>query len=145
MQGEPPCRAGDTSDQGEDPPPDGLGGHDLLAQTEPGHPQGQVVGHHLYGEPGGVGGEAARGEMVQPDAVLEISNGILDLGVSAVGRLQFEHLPVPVGDEGVIEEDRSLNPLVDRIVKLMQAPRLLSRRLTGPKTHRVQAAVSGVD
>ena len=37
---------------------------------------GQVVGHHLYRQPGGVGGEAARGEMVQPDAVLEVSDGI---------------------------------------------------------------------
>ena len=45
---------------------------------------------------------AARGEMVQPDAVLEVSNGVLDLGVAAVAGLQFEQLPIPVGDEGVI-------------------------------------------
>ena len=44
----------------------------------------KVVGDDLDGQPGGVGGEAARGEMVQPHAVLEVSNGILDLGVAAV-------------------------------------------------------------
>ena len=43
-----------------------------------------------------VGGEAARGEMVQPDAVLEVAYGILDLGVAAMVSLQFEQLPVPV-------------------------------------------------
>ena len=37
-----------------------------------------------------------------PDAVLQVANGILDLGVAAVVSLQFEHLPVPVGDEAVI-------------------------------------------
>ena len=47
-------------------------------------------------------GEAARGEMVQPHTVLEVSDGILDLGVAAMVGLQFEHLPVPVGDEAVI-------------------------------------------
>ena len=40
--------------------------------------------------------------MVQPDAVLEVPYRILDLGVAAVISLQFEGLPVPVGDEAVI-------------------------------------------
>ena len=40
--------------------------------------------------------------MVQPDAVLEVSYRILDLGVAAMVSLQFEHLPIPVGDEAVI-------------------------------------------
>ena len=40
--------------------------------------------HRLDGQPGAVGGEAARGEMVQPDAVLEVAYGILDLGVAAM-------------------------------------------------------------
>ena len=43
-----------------------------------------------------------RGEMVQPDAVLEVPYRILDLGVAAMISLQFEGLPVPVGDEAVI-------------------------------------------
>ena len=48
------------------------------------------------------GGEAARRHVVQPDAVLEVAYRILDLGVAAMISLQFEHLPVAVGDEGVI-------------------------------------------
>ena len=102
MQGQPACRAGEPSGQGEEPPPEGLGGGYPLSQTDPRRPAGQVVGHRLDGQPGAVGGEAARGEMVQPDAVLEVAYGILDLGVAAMVSLQFEHLPVPVGDEAVI-------------------------------------------
>ena len=37
--------------------------------------------------------------MVQPDAVLEVSDGILDLGVAAMVSLQLDYLPVPAGDE----------------------------------------------
>ena len=33
------------------------------------------------GQPGGVGSEAARGEMVESDVVLQVSDGILYLGV----------------------------------------------------------------
>ena len=102
MQGQSACRAGDSSGQGEDPSSEGLGGHDLLTQADAGCPAGQVVRHHLYRQPGAVGGEAARGEMVEPDAVLEVAYRILDLGVAAMVSLQFEHLPVPVGDEAVI-------------------------------------------
>ena len=102
MQGESARRAGDSSGQGEEPPPEGPGGHDLFAQADAGRPAGQVMGHHLYRQPGGVGGEAARGEMVEPDAVLEVSDGILDLGVAAMVGLQFQGIPVPVGDEAVI-------------------------------------------
>ena len=64
MQGEAARRAGEPSGQGEEPPPQGLGGHQLLAQTDARRPAGQVVGHHLYRQPGAVGGEAPRGEMV---------------------------------------------------------------------------------
>ena len=93
---------GELSGQGEEPPPEGLGGHDLLTQADAGGPAGQVVGHHLYRQPGAVGGEAARGEMVQPHAVLEVAYRVLDLGVAAMIRLQFQGLPVPVGAEAVI-------------------------------------------
>ena len=102
MRSEAAHRAGEPSGQGEEPPPEGLGGGYPLSQTEPRRLTGQVVGHHLYRQPGGVGGEAARGEMVQPDAVLEVAYRILDLGVAVMVSLQFEHLPVPVGDEAVI-------------------------------------------
>ena len=47
MQSEAARRAGESPGQGEEAPPEGLGGHYLLAQTEPGRPASQVVGHHL--------------------------------------------------------------------------------------------------
>ena len=82
-----------------------------------------VVGDHLHRQPGGVGGEAARGEMVEPHAVLEVPDGILDLGVAAMVGLQFEGVPVAVGDEAVIA-----------VVGEEQGyarPRPVQRRLTG--------------
>ena len=72
------------------------------AQTDARGPACQVVGHHLHRQPGAVGWEAARGEMVEPDAVLEVSDGILDLGVAAMVGLQFQGVPLPVGDAAVI-------------------------------------------
>ena len=62
----------------------------------------KVVRHHLDGQPGAVGGEAPRGEMVQSHAVLEVADGVLDLGVAAMVGLQFQGLPLPGGDEAVI-------------------------------------------
>ena len=47
MQGEAACRAGEPSGQGEDPSSEGLGGHDLLTQTDAGCPASQVMRHHL--------------------------------------------------------------------------------------------------
>ncbi len=47
-------------------------------------------------------GEAPRGEMVESDAVFQVSNGVLDLGVAAMIGLQLQGLPVPIGDEAVI-------------------------------------------
>ena len=49
-----------------------------------------------------LGGEAAGRHVVQTDAVLEVSNGVLDLGVTAMISLQFQGLPIAVGDEAVI-------------------------------------------
>ena len=40
--------------------------------------------------------------MIQPHAVLQVSNGVLDLGMAAVVGLQLQGFPVPVGDEAVI-------------------------------------------
>ena len=102
MQSEAAGRAGEPSGQGEEAPPEGPGGHHPLAQTDARGPAGQVMGQHLNGQPGAVGGEAARGEMIEADAVLEVSDGILDLGVAAMVGLQFQGFPVPVGDEAVI-------------------------------------------
>ena len=74
----------------------------MLTQTDTRGPAGQVVGDDLDGQPGAVGGEAARGEMVEPHAVLEVSDGILDLGVAAMVGLQCQGLSIPIGDESVI-------------------------------------------
>ena len=40
--------------------------------------------------------------MVEPHAVLEVPDGILDLGVAAMVGLQLQGIAVPVGDEAVI-------------------------------------------
>ena len=101
MQGQSACRAGDPFGQGKDPSSEGLGGHDLLTQADAGCPAGQVVRHHLYRQPGAVGGEAARGEMVQPHAVLEVAYRILDLGVTADGDGEADIHPAADGDHGV--------------------------------------------
>ena len=102
MQSESARRSGKPSGQGEEASPQGLGGHHPLVQAAVRGPAGQVMSHDLYCQPGSVGGEALRGEMVESQAVLEVSDGILDLGVAAMAGLQFEGLPVPVGDEAVI-------------------------------------------
>ena len=59
MQYEAARRAGEPTGQGEEPSPEGLGGHDRLAQTEPGRPACQIMLQHLDRQPGGVGGETA--------------------------------------------------------------------------------------
>ena len=98
-QGEAACRAGEPSGQGEEPSPKGLGGRDLLAQTDPRRPAGQVVGHHLYRQPSAVAAKRPDGMWFRPTPYLR---GVLDLGVAAVVGLQFQGLSVPVGDEAVI-------------------------------------------
>ena len=52
-----------------------------------------------------IGGETPRRHVVQPDDVLEVAYGILDLGVAAMTDLQFQRLPIAVGDEAVIAVD----------------------------------------
>ena len=69
MQSEAARRAGDPSHQSEDPPPEGLGDHGPLAQTNPRRPAGQVMAHNLDRQPGVVGGEAPRRHVVQPDGM----------------------------------------------------------------------------
>ncbi len=102
MQSESARLAGKPSGHREEASPQGLGVHQLLAQTDACCPTGQVVGHHLYRQPGTVGGEAAGWEMIEAHAVLEVSDGVLDLGVAAMVGLQLQGIPSPVGDEAVI-------------------------------------------
>ena len=40
--------------------------------------------------------------MVEPHAVLEVSDGVLDLGVAAMVGLEVQGVAVPVRDAGVI-------------------------------------------
>ena len=70
---------GEPSGEGEVAPPERPGRHDALAEPQPRRPAGEVVRDHLHREPGRVRGEAARGQMVQPDAVLEVTDRVLDL------------------------------------------------------------------
>ena len=106
MRGEAARRAGEASGEGEEAPSEGLGGYDLLAQADARGPAGQVMSDDLHRQPGGVGGETSRWQVVETDAVLEVSDGILDLGVAVIDMpevgFQFQGVPVPVGDEGVI-------------------------------------------
>ena len=83
---------------------------------------GPVVGHYLDYQPGGVGWEASRGDMIESHAVLEVTDGVFNLGVAAMVGLQFRHLSVPVGDEAVLpgggekgqlRARRGLNPTDD--------------------------------
>ena len=60
MQSEAARRAGEPSGEGEDASSEGLGGHQLLAQTDARGPASQVVGDDLHRQLGSVGGEAAR-------------------------------------------------------------------------------------
>ena len=91
------------------------------------------MGHDLDGQAGSVGSEAARGEMVQPDAVLEVPDGVLDLGVAAVVGLQFQDVAVAVGDEGVIavacEQSASWDPGAGLTRRTMSRTGAASRRV----------------
>ena len=78
MQGEPASLASEPSGQGEEASPEGLVSCHRLAQADACGPACQVMGGGLYGQPGGVGGEAARGEMVETHPVLEVADGVID-------------------------------------------------------------------
>ena len=71
MQGEAARRAGEPSGDREEASSEGLGGYDLLTQTEPRGPAGQVMRHHLDRQPGGVGGETARLRDLRSLGILE--------------------------------------------------------------------------
>ena len=102
VQGEAAGLADEPSCQGEEVSSKGLGGCHRLAQTDARGPARQIVGHYLDGQPSGVGGEASRGEMVETHPVLEVADGVLDLGVAAMVGLQSEGVALAVGDAAVI-------------------------------------------
>ena len=70
MQSEAARRAGDPSHQSEDPPPEGLGDHGPLAQTNPRRPAGQVMRHHLARQPGAVAAKRPDGMWFSPTPYL---------------------------------------------------------------------------
>ena len=72
-----------------------------MTQADAGCPAGQVVGHRLTASQAPLAAAAGR-HVVQSDTVLEVAYRILDLGVTAMIGLQFQHLPIAVGDEAVI-------------------------------------------
>ena len=90
----------------EQPPTQRLGRDDPFAKAKTGCPAGEVVGDDLDRQPGPVGGKLARGQVVQTDTVLEVADGVLDLGVTAVIGLELEHCALAVGDEAVVVAGR---------------------------------------
>ena len=102
MKGEAAGLAGEASGQGEEAASEGLGGCHRFAQADARGPAGQVVGHDLDGQPGAVGGEASRWQVVEAHAVLQVADGILDLGVAAMVGLKIQGLALAVGDAAVI-------------------------------------------
>ena len=58
-------------------------------------PASQIVGHHLDGQPVGVGGEAARGEMVESHAVVA-RIGLIKPFPTSVGRTKLRNTAVKV-------------------------------------------------
>ena len=78
----------------------------------------KVVGDDLDGPPGPLRqaqdwGEAARWQVVEPHAVLQVADGILDLGVAAMVGLEIQGVALPVGDAGVVAvvgKQRQLGP-----------------------------------
>src|SRR5207344_3578280 len=78
--------AGDAAGQGQQGAAQRLGHHQLLscAQPDGGNPAQQVVGQGGRQQPGGVGGELARGAVPQPDPGFEVADAQLDRGVAAM-------------------------------------------------------------
>ena len=102
----PEGRAGEPADETEEPTSQGLGGDDARTEADPARPARHVVRHHLYRQPGAAGGEPARRQMGQGDALLDVADGVLDLGVPTVVGLELEGVAVTVGDEGAVVIER---------------------------------------
>src|ERR1700682_2820234 len=95
-----PSRTGHTTGDREVATAEGVGGDQLASEPEARAEPGEVVGDHVEGEPGGVRAEAARGEVVETDAVFEVADDVFDLGVSAVVGFERERVAQAIGDEG---------------------------------------------
>src|SRR5512133_3225451 len=104
VQDQPAGGAGQPAGQVEQGPAQRLGYDQFLAgaQSDGGDPAQQVVGQGGDQEPGGVGGELARGAVPQAHAALEVADAQLDRGVAAVILVQPHGGADSVGDEGVV-------------------------------------------
>ena len=103
MQSEAARRAGEPSGHGKEAASQGLGGHDLLAQTDARRPACQVVGDDLDGQPGsGLAGKRPEGRWFNPTPYLRSR---MAFSISAWRRWsasRCQGFPLPVGDEAVI-------------------------------------------
>jgi hypothetical protein len=79
-----PGRAGETTGDYEETLPEGLHAQWGLTKAQPQEPSSQVVSKDLKPKSGGVGGEPARRQVIETEAVLEIPDGVLDVGVAAM-------------------------------------------------------------
>ena len=91
--------------------------------------------HHLGHQPGGVGGETARWQMVEPHVILQVPDGVLDFGVVAVVGLENQGIPLLVGDQGVIAASGEQTQL--------GAGRVLHQADDGPHRHGVGLGLKG--
>ena len=57
-------------------------------------PAGQVVGEDVQGQPGGVGPEAPGGQMVEPDPVFEVPDGVFAVGVGPMPGVELDGVAV---------------------------------------------------
>ena len=78
MQGQPACRAGEPSGQGEEPPPEGLGGGYPLAQTDASR-LARLWAITWTASQAPLAAKSAGRHVVQSDTVLEVAYRILDL------------------------------------------------------------------
>ena len=93
MQSELARRVGEPSGHGKEAASQGHGGHDLLAQTDARRPAVPGCGRYLHGQPGAVGGEAARRE---PGSTHAEQDGVLHLGWRRWSAYQYQGFPPSV-------------------------------------------------
>src|SRR4051794_41008163 len=105
----PQCRSSGTVDEPagwcEEPGADAASHDELIVDThiaQGGGPADEVVSEHCALQPGRVGVEPARGDVVEASAGFEVADGELDGGVLTMEPVPFDDVPVEVGDEGVV-------------------------------------------
>ena len=95
MQGQPACRAGEPSGQGEEPPPEGLGGGYPLSQTDRAVQRARLWAIVWTASQAPLAAKRSEGRWFSPTPLLEVAYGILDLGVAAMVSLPVRATPRP--------------------------------------------------